>query len=206
MKPGARTLGVSVSAPSGADESAETADGSGADAAVAGALVRADRVLDGLSFSRCTVGGTDATAAVVDCFERLGREDVQFVLVAGAAPAWFNVVDLAAVHEAVDRPVLSVSFEASAGLAPALREHFSGDALRRRLGVYEALPPRVRVSVDDDVDGGDEGSAALWVRAVGCGDDEARRVVAELTPAGQRRPEPLRVARLAARGGRDLLG
>ncbi|MEF8892230.1 MAG: DUF99 domain-containing protein, partial [Haloferacaceae archaeon] len=36
----------------------------------------------------------------------------------------------------------------------------------------------------------------------GCGDDEAARTVRAHTPAGQGRPEPLRVARLGARAGR----
>jgi endonuclease V-like protein UPF0215 family len=41
----------------------------------------------------------------------------------------------------------------------------------------------------------------VFVRAVGCDDDEAARLVRAFTPEGGR-PEPLRVARLAARGAR----
>ncbi|QLG63784.1 endonuclease dU [Halorarum salinum] len=193
MKSGARTLGIAVSTPPGVASTAATEDA--ASGIVAGALVRADRVFDGLSFSTCTVGGTDYTDAVLDCVGTLGREDVQYLLTAGVAPAWFNVLDLHRVHEAVERPVLSVSFEASPGLASALGEQFSGAALEERLGTYERQPDRVRVDGTD-----------TWVRAVGVDDDEATAVVRALTPDGERRPEPLRVARIAARAGRSFRG
>lgn len=184
MKAGARALGLAVSTPPCETPTAAT---------VAGALVRADRTFDGLAFSTCTVGATDYTDSVVRCVESLDREDVQYLLAAGIAPAWFNVLDLRRVHESVGRPVLSVSFEASTGLEAALREQFSGDALTERLSIYERQPSRVPV----------EGMDA-WVRAVGVDDDEAADVVRELTPDGERRPEPLRVARIAARAGRSL--
>ncbi|MFC7136252.1 DUF99 family protein [Halobaculum litoreum] len=202
MTPGTRALGVAVSASDGA--------GAPEHATVAGAVVRRDRAVDGLSFSTCTVGGTDATDAVVDCWRRLDREDVRYLLVAGVAPAWFNVVDLAAVRAAVGRPVLAVSFEASAGLEPHLREHFAGEALDRRLAAYRSLPDRLPVRLDDAADadatdGAGDDEPDLWVRAVGVDGAEARRLVRAHTPAGRRRPEPLRVAKVAARAGRSYL-
>jgi hypothetical protein len=181
VKPGARALGVAESFAHGDDRSV-----------LCGAVIRADRVVDGLAFGSCTVGGTDATDAVATLFSTLDREDVRWLLLAGVAPAWFNVLDLEAVADAVDRPVLSVSFEASPGLEPALREQFEGAALDRRLRTYRAQPPRHRL----DVDGED-----LYVRAVGVDDDRAAAVVRGFTPEGGR-PEPLRVARLGARAAR----
>lgn len=182
MKSGVRALGV-----------AESSSGDAAESVLAGAVVRADRSVDGFSFGTCTVGGTDATDAVRALFSDLGREDVQYVLLAGVALAWFNLVDLRRLHAALDRPVLSVSFESSPGLEPALREQFEGAALDCRLDVYRSLPPRRRLRVDD----GDED---VYVRAVGL-DDDAADVVRAYTPTGGR-PEPLRVARLAARAAR----
>jgi endonuclease V-like protein UPF0215 family len=180
VKTGTRALGIAAS------------DGSDR-ATLAGVVVRADRVVDGVAFASCTVGGTDATDTVVSLFDRLGREDVQYLLCAGVAPAWFNLLDLPAIHDAVDRPTLSVSFEASLGLAPALREQFSGDDRDDRLAVYERQPPRHPLTVGDD---------DLWVRAAGCDPETAREVVRAYTPEGSGRPEPLRVARQAARAGR----
>jgi endonuclease V-like protein UPF0215 family len=156
---------------------------------LAGVVVRASRVVDGFVFSSCTVGGTDSTDAVVDLYDRLDREDVRYVLIAGIAPAWFNVLDLHRIHEAVDRPALSVTFEGSDGLEAPLREAFDGAALERRLDTYRAQPERRAVTVNGET---------VYVRSVGIDDGEAADAVRAFTPEGGR-PEPLRVARLAAR-------
>ena len=176
MKAGVRALGV-------AESYRETTS------TLAGVVVRASRVVDGFGFESCTVGGTDATDAVATLAERLDREDVRYLFVAGIAPAWFNVLDLRALAERVDRPVLSVTFEESDGLEPAIREAFDGEQRERRLSTYRAQPERVPVAVDGDT---------VYLRAVGIEEDEATEVVRAFTPAGGR-PEPVRVARQAAR-------
>jgi endonuclease V-like protein UPF0215 family len=178
VKTGTRALGIAESYRTGKKRST-----------LAGAVVRASRVVDGFGFETCTVGGTDATTAIADLDTRLDRADVNCLLVSGIAPAWYNVIDLHALHAATDRPVLSISFEESTGLASALREEFAGDALVARLDTYRAQPPRRRCSVNDET---------LFVRSVGVADDDAAAVVRGFTPEGGR-PEPLRVARLAAR-------
>ena len=176
MKAGVRALGVAES---------YTGDRS----TLAGVVTRADRSVDGFAFGSCTVGGTDATGAVVDLFDRLDRDDVDYLLVAGIAPAWYNVLDLRAIHDAIDRPTVSVSFEASEGLDGALREAFSGEKLERRLDTYGAQPSRERLELEH---------GPGFVRSVGIDPSDAREVVRAFTPEGSR-PEPLRLARLAAR-------
>lgn len=177
MKAGVRALGVAESYR-------------GERSTLAGAVVRASRVVDGFAFSSCTVGGTDATAAVGDLYETVDREDVRYLLVGGVALAWYNVLDLHALADRVGRPVVAVTFEESAGLEASLRESFDGDALDERLSAYRALPPRERLVVNDQ---------DTYVRSVGIDAAAARDVVRAFTPEGGR-PEPLRVASLAARG------
>lgn len=180
MKPGRRALGVAESYR-GSDEGAATST-------LAGVVVRADRTVEDFVFGSCTVGGTDATDAVGECWERLDRPDVRYLLVAGVAPAWYNVLDLEALHRAVDRPVVAVTFEGSEGLTDAIAGAFDGRERERRLEAYRALPERRRLEVGD---------AELFVRSVGIDDAEADEVVAAYTH--ERRPEPLRVAGRAAR-------
>lgn len=182
MKPGTRALGVAESYR-------------GETSTLAGAVVRADRALDGLAFGSCTVGGSDATDAICGLFSTLDREDVRYVLVSGIAPAWYNVLDLHRIHEHVSRPVCSVSFEASPGLERALRREFSDEALDRRLAVYERQPPRRRTEVN--------GHELYW-RAVGIDGPTVRQLLSTFTPEGGR-PEPLRVARIAARAADAVL-
>ena len=179
MKPGSRALGVAESYR-GTDSATST---------LAGAVVRTDRTVDDFVFGTCTVGGGgDATDTIVDCWRRLDRPDVQYVFVAGVALAWYNLVDLEAVAAATDRPVLSVSFEANEGLTNAIAEAFDSPERDRRIEAYEALPNRRRLVAD-----GEE----LFVRSVGVDDGTADRVLRAFTH--DRRPEPLRVAKRAAR-------
>ena len=180
MKPGTRALGIAESYR-------------GETSTLAGAVVRADRVVDGLAFGSCTVGGTDATDGVVDLFDDLDREDVRYVLVAGIAPAWYNLLDLRRLHEELDRPVCSVSFEESDGLSEAIEREFAGSERDDRLATYEAQPPRRRVDLDGET---------VFCRSVGVDAERAAEVVRAYTPEGGR-PEPLRVARLAARAADD---
>jgi len=181
VKPGVRALGVAESYRR--DRST-----------LAGAVVRASRVADGFAYRTCTVGGLDATQAIVDLFHSLDREDVRYVFVAGIALAWYNVVDLRRVHAEIDRPVISVTFEESSGLLAALESEFEGEALDRRKEIYERQPARERLSMNDQ---------PVFVRSVGLDSEEARDAVRAFTPEGGR-PEPLRVARLAARAGDEL--
>ncbi len=181
MKPGRRALGI---AASDRDRLSQ----------LGGAVVRADRVVDGFGFGTCTVGGSDATAAVCRLFDRLGREDLGYVFLSGIAPAWFNLLDLHAIRDHTGLPTLSVSFEPSPGLADALRDAFDSDsALEDRLATYRAQPERRELSVNDET---------VFVRSVGLDPDETDAVVRAYTPEGGR-PEPLRVARLAARAASE---
>lgn len=181
-KPGVRALGVAESFR----EDRST---------LAGAVVRADRVVDGAAFASCTVGGLDATEAVETLWDAAGREDVRYLLVGAVAPAWYNLLDLERLQTSTERPVVAVTFEASDGLEDGLRDAFSGDELDARLALYRSLPPRRELRVNDET---------VYVRSVGLATDEAAAVVRTFTPEGGR-PEPLRIARLLARAGREYL-
>ncbi len=180
MKSGVRALGVAESYR-------------GTTSTLAGVVVRASRVVDGFVFGTCTVGGTDVSDAIVSLGERLDREDVRYVLVSGIALAWYNPVDMHHIADALDRPVISVTFEESDGLGDSLADEFSGAELEQREEIYRRQPSRRNVAVNDQT---------VFVRSVGVDADEAREIVRAFTPEGGR-PEPLRVARLAARAGDD---
>ena len=186
MKPGRRALGVA--------ESYRGTDDRAATSTLAGAVVRADRTVDDLVFAECTVGGTDATDAIVDAWHRLGRADVSYLILSGVAPAWYNVVDVRRLAATVDRPVLAVAYEDSDGLADAIADAFDPPASDERLATYEALPARRRLE--------EVGDGPLFVRSTGIEPDAADRALAAFTH--ERRPEPVRVAKRAARAADDF--
>ena len=215
MRPPSRTLGIAFS---DGDRTSH----------IAGSVIRADGTLDGLAYGSCSVGGTDATDAVIELADDLEREDVRHVCLAGIAPAWFNLLHLDRLHDALDRPVYAVSYEASPGLEPALREAFDGGALDERLATYRSLPARRRVESsagkaeeygstnreevvdptdhDGTADGDESEQKPLFVRAVGIDIDRAAVAVRALTREGFRRPEPLRIASIAASAHREAVG
>ncbi|MEM4780581.1 MAG: DUF99 family protein [Halalkalicoccus sp.] len=188
MKTGTRVLGVA--------ESYRGDRSPGEPSTLAGAVVRPDRAVEGFAFGSLTVGGLNATDAVAELFSTLDREDVRRLLVAGIAPAWYNLLDLPELATVLDRPVCSVSFEESEGLEDPLREAFSGEELSKRLAIYERQPPREPIEIDGQ---------ALFYRAVGLDAPEARELLSATTHEGGR-PEPLRVARLAARAADRFRG
>lgn len=156
---------------------------------LAGIVMRKDLRIDGAAFARVTVGGTDATDAVVRLFTRLARRDINLLLIGGSVIAWYNIIDPEAVHAATGLPVIVATYEESEGLDEDIRRHFRGDEARlaayRRLG--DRLPVRLRSGY------------VLFIRPYGISLEDAARLCNDFTYEG-RVPEPIRVARLIARG------
>ncbi|MDK2974657.1 MAG: uncharacterized protein PWP08_1028 [Methanofollis sp.] len=155
---------------------------------LAGVVMRRDRVIDGVGVGEATVGGMDATEAVIALYRGLRRRDVNLIMLSGCIVAWYNVIDPAEVHAATGVPVVVATYEDSEGLEEKIAALFPGDDLRvaayRRLG--NRLPLRLK------------NGYTVYIRAVGIDQDTAGRVVDAFTLEGKV-PEPLRVARLAAR-------
>lgn len=179
IKSGTRAIGIAEST----DETADTCY-------LGAATVSPNGHIDDIEFDTATVGGTDATSAIKRILETGLRPDIQYVLISGIAPAWFNIIDLEAIATSVEVPVISVSFEASTGLEASISSHFSGTAREKRLSRYDALPRQQPVKINEKT---------RYIRAVDIAQPSAATVIKEFTPTGGR-PEPLRVARLAARG------
>jgi endonuclease V-like protein UPF0215 family len=181
VKSGRRALGIA--------ESYRGTDG--ATSTLAGAVVRVDRTVDDFVFGRCTVGGRDGTRAIIDAWRRLDRPDVQYLFLAGVAPAWYNVLDVREIAAAIDRPVLAVSFEASGGIEADIEAAFDGESRAERLETYRSLPERRRI---------DPRGEPLFVRSVGFDAEPVDTETVVEAYTRERRPEPLRVAKRLARG------
>lgn len=157
--------------------------------------MRADGRVEAIEYASVTVGGFDATEAVLELWSHTG-EDVQAVMVSGLAVAWYNLVDLDRLHTETGRPVVSVTYEESEGLTEALEREFTGDGLDERLELYRRQRERIEVELGT--------GETAYVRAVGVEDEPAVRLVDDLTSHGKR-PEPVRLASLAAAGTLDHL-
>ncbi len=176
-KSGLRALGIAESY-SGREQST-----------LAGVVMRKDLRIDGAAFARVTVGGSDATDAVIRIFTHLARRDINLLMISGSVIAWYNIIDPVAVQDATDLPVIIATYEESDGLAEDIRRHFPDDAAR--LAAYRRLGDRIPVRLHSGY--------TLFIRPYGLSLEDAARLCNDFTREGKV-PEPVRVARLIARG------
>lgn len=155
---------------------------------LAGVVMRADLRVDGLAYSKATVGGDDATDAVIGLYRKLDRADINIILLEGAAISWFNIIDLQEVWRETKRPLFCLTYEDSPGLDKYIREYFPHpeEKIRRYhdLGEREAI--RLKTGYE------------VYMRVLGASLMDAKAVLDKFTKDG-RVPEPLRLAGLAAR-------
>ena len=155
---------------------------------IAGVVMRADLRVDGLAYAHATIGGDDGTEAVLSLYRQLDRADVNALLLSGAAISWFNIIDLQEVFNKVQRPLICLTYEESPGLEKYIREYFPSpeEKLRRYQGLGARQPVLLKTGYE------------VFVRARGASIEEARILLNKFTRDG-RVPEPVRLARLAAR-------
>ena len=97
---------------------------------LAGVVMRADLRVDGLAYARASVGGNDATKAVLDIYGELDRKDINAILLEGAVISWFNIIDLAEVWQKTGKPLICLTYQDSPGLEvyPGLFSRPGGEA------------------------------------------------------------------------------
>ena len=155
---------------------------------LAGVVMRKDLRIDGFTFSTVTVGGMDATAAVLNMMGELGRNDINLIMLSGCIIAWFNIINPAKIEQETGKPVICVTYEDSEGLFPEICHHFPGDT--ERISAYRNLGERIRVELQTQ--------QTIFIRCWGIDAVDGTRLCNDFTIEG-RIPEPLRVARLLAR-------
>jgi len=173
-----RLLGVAESSPLGATT-----------AILAGVVMRADLIIDGMSWETATISGMDASDAVVALVRRLGREDLGGVMLHGSVIAGYNIVHLQHIHDATRLPVISVSQEPQSNLRGILQAKFSKD-WQSRWRIVEQNGPLQPLHLPT--------GNTVFLQCCGTQPDTAGELVKRLTRFGGI-PEPLRVARLLAR-------
>jgi len=169
--------------------------GSSGKSILAGVVLRSDWIIDGFTFSKATLGGMDATEKVIGMYKALGRNDINVLMLNGCVISWYNVIDLQRVYEETAKPLICVTYEESEGLDKYFLELFPEDC-GKRLEIYHKNGPRTPVKLHT----GHE----VYVRFYGMKLEEAKGILNKLTLHGAI-PEPLRVARLLARGIMKML-
>ena len=154
------------------------------DVPIVGAVYARAR-LDGVVLGKVRRDGVNSTAKVAAMIQDSPfAEHVQAVLVGGIALAGFNVIDLAALHAQLGKPVLVVARRAPdlRAIERTLRTRVPGGAKKWRL-IQQAGPM-------EPVEG-------VWVQRAGLTPAQAAELVRRHRAHGNL-PEPLRVAHLLA--------
>ena len=135
------------------------------------------------------VDGLDATEKLLSL---LSEWTFDIVMLAGVSYAGFNLIDPVKVNKKTDRPVIIVTRNRPDNLAvkAALLAHF--DDWETRWEVFEKLGPIYEVTVSPN-------EPKLYMETVGVNANCAEEIV-RASSVSCRVPEPIRVARLIARG------
>jgi uncharacterized protein len=155
---------------------------------LAGVVIRTDLVIDGFVLGAATVGGDDATSALLRMYRRLERKDVNLIMLAGCVISRYNIIDLDEVASKSGLPVVCLTYNESKGIEDAISRHF--DQPEERLERYRRLGTRSLVLLRT--------GHKVYVRNAGIDDPEAKGALDAFTLQGGV-PEPVRLAKLLAR-------
>jgi len=147
------------------------------------------KAIIGFQEKNIKVDGLDATEKLISMLRHWSFDGV---ILAGVSFAGFNLIDAHTIFEEFKKPVLIVARTKPNNVAvrEALLEHF--ESWKTRLEIIERLGPVYEiVSLPDE--------PPLYVEVVGADLIWARNLIRELSVCC-RVPEPIRVARLIARG------
>jgi uncharacterized protein len=177
-KPGIRVLGVAESFKEGQRRSV-----------LAGVVMRADLVVDGLALGATSVGGDDATRSIVRLYRRFRRNDINLLLVSGAILSLYNIVDVDELARRTRVPVVCLTYKETSGIEGSIRRHFP-DGADDKLLAYRRLGARRGIRLGSGY--------SVYARLSGIDAASAKAVLDTFTLQGAL-PEPVRVARLLAR-------
>ncbi len=155
---------------------------------LSGIVMSTDLIIDGFVMGHSTVGGDDATDAILTMYKKLDRSDVSFLLISGIIISLYNIVDLKRISEETGLPVIGVTYEESKGIEDAIKHHFP-DSYKSKLTEYSKLGSRKKITLHT--------SHNLYIRNEGCTPLEAKQLLDKITLQGSI-PEPLRIGQLLA--------
>jgi uncharacterized protein len=158
---------------------------------LAGVVIRRDLTIDGLIFDSVTIKGTDSTQIILSMYRNINRNDINCILLGGTIISILNIIDGHKLQNLLRVPVIAVSTVEGKGLNKHNLLRFeNGDS---RVQLYEALPERAELKLWT--------GKAVHVRNWGITESEVLSLLNDITLQGSR-PEPIRIANLAARAYR----
>jgi endonuclease V-like protein UPF0215 family len=161
---------------------------------LAGVVMRRDLIIDGMTYQTATIGGDDATQSIISMYAMLAREDINCIMLDGLVISMYNIIDGGQVAGETGLPVIAITFEDSKGLEDVIKSHF--DNWEDKLAQYQKLGQREKVTLKTGKN--------LFVRCWAVNREKALAILNSFTRQGSV-PEPIRVAKIAARSHANAL-
>jgi endonuclease V-like protein UPF0215 family len=161
---------------------------------LAGVVMRRDLIIDGMAYGTSTIEGNDATNSIISIHRSLARDDINCILLDGLVISMYNIIDGEQVAGETALPVIAITFEDSKGLEDSIKRHF--DDWQDKLVQYQKLGRRERVTLKT--------GKKLFIRCWRVNQRRAVAILNSFTLQGSI-PEPIRVAKLAARSYANAL-
>lgn len=156
---------------------------------LAGIVMRRDLVVDGFIYADTIVGGNDGTNKVLSMIDSLGRSDINCVLLGGLIISLFNIISGKYINEITGIPVIAISYRRSTGLMGSIHGMSANQKIKDYLKLDERKPLRLWTG------------KTIYLRQWGLKFSDASNLLNSLVIQGAK-PEPLRLATLAARAYR----
>jgi endonuclease V-like protein UPF0215 family len=153
---------------------------------LAGVVMRKDLVVDGIVFGNTTIEGEDATENIISMYNRLHRNDINFLLLDGLIISMYNIVDGNLLHENIKIPVIAISFKNSQGIENSIRKHFPLN-YKNKIKNLRGLGKRDLIVLKTN--------KVLWIRFWGINLREAINLVNSFLLQGAV-PEPIKLAKI----------
>ena len=176
-KKGIRVLGI-----------AESFKKSSFTSTLAGVVMRRDLIIDGMVFGIVTIRGNDSTENILSMVRSLKRNDVNCIMLDGLIISMYNIIGGEEISEKAGIPVIAITFRDSQGLEETIQRHFPNDSLK--LEQYHKLGQRDQIVLKT--------GKLIFVRYWGLNSKETSAIINSFTLQGSI-PEPIRIAKLAAR-------
>lgn len=141
-----------------------------------------------MAFGSVTISGDDSTKTILDMYRSLDRDDVVCMMLSGLVISMYNIVDSERIHRETGLPVIAVTFEESQGLEASIEGRFPDS--KAKMALYAKLGARQKVTLKT--------GKAVFIQCLGVDTRKAVAILNSFTHQGSV-PEPIRIARLAAR-------
>ncbi len=154
--------------------------------------MRRDLVVDGIIYGDTIVGGNDGTSKVLAMIDSLGRTDINCVLLGGLIISLFNILNGKHINEITKIPVIAISYRRSPGLQGSIHGVDEPEKIKEYLKLEERKPLTLWTG------------KTIFVRHWGLDFTDTSNLLNDLVIQGAK-PEPLRLAALAARAYRNYI-